>query len=329
MDVFITNKTALDFWRLQRRSGESHTYNPCQRKPPCQSPDSYVLRHGEAWGLSLPLDIMVSALSARRPSKAVRPHVCSKSLPGGAFVNAGNDLYVSSPEFCFFQMAGEYPLAKLIALGIELCGTYSQPDKASACERQEERQDEGQVDFDQLLYNLPHLTSKKKLQAFTDRMGGWIGQPQASKALRYISDGSGSPMETILFILLTLPYRYGGYALPMLELNGCVYPRKGGSPFAGRSFYRGVLLWREAGVVVEYNSDMIHANTDNMAMDAIHRGDLALCGISEISVTKRQLYSIELFDKVARQIASRIGKRLRYKDPGFLKVRQELRSVLF
>ena len=325
MDVFITNETAPDFWRLYRRSGENHTYTPSRRKPPCQSPDSYVLRHGQTWGLTLPLDIMVSAKSARRPSKAIRPHVCSKALPGGAFVNVSDGLYVSSPEFCFFQMAGEYPLGKLIALGIELCGTYSQPDKVSICERQDERQE----NFAEILYNLPHLTSKKKLQAFTDRIGGWFGQRQALQALRYISDGSGSPMETILFILLTLPYRYGGYGLPMPELNGCIYPKKGALPFAGKSFYRGDLLWREAGVVVEYNSDMVHANTDSIAMDAIRRGDLALCGISEVTVTKRQLYSIELFDKVARQIASRIGKKLRYKNPEFLKARQELRSVLF
>jgi hypothetical protein len=226
-------------------------------------------------------------------------------------------------------MASEYPLAKLITLGIELCGTYSQPDKASICEQQDAEQDEEQAKFVQPLYNLPKLTSKKKLQAFTERMGGWDGQRQAIKALRYISDGSGSPMETILFMLLTLPYRYGGYSLPTPELNGCIYPKKGALSFAGRKFYRGDLLWREAGVVVEYNSDMVHANADSIAMDAIRRGDLALCGISEITITKRQLYSIELFDKVARQVASRIGKKLRYKDPGFLKARRELRSVSF
>ena len=90
MDVFITNETAPDFWRLYRRSGENHTYTPSRRKPPCQSPDSYVLRHGQAWGLSLPLDIMVSAQSAGRSSKAIRSHVCSKALPGGAFVNVSN-----------------------------------------------------------------------------------------------------------------------------------------------------------------------------------------------------------------------------------------------
>jgi len=222
-------------------------------------------------------------------------------------------------------MVSEYPLAKLVKLGIELCGIYSQPDKASMCDKQDKEQDK----FAQSLYNLPYLTSKKKLQAFTDCMGGWSGQRQALKALRYISDGSGSPMETILFMLLTMPYRYGGYGFPMPELNGCIYPKKGVLTFAGRGFYRGDLLWREAGVVVEYNSDMVHANADSIAMDAIRRGDLALCGISEVTVTRRQLYSIELFDKVARQIAARIGKKLRYKDPGFLKARRELRSVLF
>ena len=50
---------------------ENHTYTPSLRKPPCQSTGSYVLRHGQAWRLSLPLDIMVSAKSVRRSLKAM------------------------------------------------------------------------------------------------------------------------------------------------------------------------------------------------------------------------------------------------------------------
>ena len=325
MVAFITNETALEFWRQHRRSRKSHTYSTCKRKLPCQSPTAYELRNGQAWGLTLPLDILVCAQSAKRPSKAVRPHVCSKPLPSGAFVNAGNGLYVSSPEFCFFQMAGEYSLAKLIALGIELCGTYSLLDKRTMCDK---RGDKHGSTYDQAQYNLSNLTNKKKLQAFAARMGGWSGQRQCLNALRYISDGSGSPMETILFMLLTLPHRHGGYGLPMPELNGCVYPKKGGLPFAGRSFYRGDLLWRDAGVVVEYNSDIIHANASSIANDAIRRNDLALYGIFEVTVTKEQIKSMVLFDKVARQIASGIGKKLRYKNPGFLEARRELRNAI-
>jgi len=321
MDVFFTNETALEFWRLQRRSQENRNYSPCRRMPPCEASASYAVRLGETWGLSLPLDIMVGERSARRPSKAVRPHVCSKPIANGSFVSVGDGLYLSSPEFCFFQMAAKYPLAKLIALGLEICGSYSLPGSAST------GGDRG--DLVQSLYDLPPLTSKKRLTAFSARMEGWIGHNQALKALRFIADDSASPMEAVLVMLLTLPYRLGGYGLPMPELNGSIYPKKRVSQFAGKSFYRGDLLWRDAGVVAEYNSDAEHASQNRISMDAIRRNDLSLCGIFEVTVTKKQIKSTELFDKVARQIAVRIGKELRYKEPEFSGARRELRSALF
>ena len=160
-------------------------------------------------------------------------------------------------------------------------------------------------------------------------MEGWIGHNQALKALRFVADYSASPMEAVLVMLLTLPYRHGGYGLPMPELNGSIYPKKRVSQFAGKSFYRGDLLWRDAGVVAEYNSDIEHASPDRIAIDAIRRSDLSLCGIYEVTVTNRQIKSMELFDKIAKQIAVRVGKELRYKEPEFLKARRELRSVLF
>jgi len=320
MDVFFTNETALEFWRLHRRSQENRDYSPCRRRLPCEASASYTVCLGEAWGLSLPLDIMVGDRNARRPSKAVRPHVCSKPVPSGAFVSVGDSLYLNSPEFCFFQMAAIYPLAKLIALGFEVCGSYSLPGNVL------EGGDRG--DSIQTIYDLPPLTSTKKLIAFSSRMEGWIGHNQALKALRFITDNSASPMETVLAMLLTLPYRLGGYGLPMPELNGSIYPKKNVSHFAGKGFYRGDLLWRDAGVVAEYNSDAEHASSNRIAMDAIRRNDLSLCGIFEVTVTKRQIKSIELFDKVAKQIAARIGKELRYKEPEFLKARRELRSIL-
>ena len=305
---------------MYRRSKENCVYRRCSRRPPDDSPDSYELKRGKTWGLSLPLDIMVGSLSARRPSKVVRPRVCSKPLPNGSFVDAGGGLYVSSPEFFFFQMALEYPLAKLIELGLELCGSYSMPSIDFA--------DKGQGDSEQALYNLPRLTSKKRLKAFAARMKEWPGHRLASKALQYITNDSASPMETILVILLTLPYRNGGYGLPMPELNGRIVPEKKAKRFLGRSFYRGDLLWRKAGVVAEYNSDLEHTGPERIAMDAIRRSDLDLCGISEVTVTKSQIKNEELFENVAKQLAAKIGKELRYKDPEFSKARNELRRDL-
>ena len=89
------------------------------------------------------------------------------------------------------------------------------------------------------------------------------------------------------------------------------------------------LLWRKAGIAAEYNSDLEHASPERIAADAIRLSDLELCGIHEVTVTIRQMRDEELFDNVARQIAAKIGKKLRYKEPGFSKARKELRSVLF
>jgi len=178
------------------------------------------------------------------------------------------------------------------------------------------------------VYNLPKLTSKKKLKAFAARMDGWRGHRKAIKALQYIADDSASPMETILAILLTLPYKYGGYGLPMPEMNGRIYPEKRAKKFSGREFYRGDLLWRKGGVVAEYNSDIEHASPDRIAKDAIRRTDLNLCGIHEVTVTKSQIRNTELLENVAKEIAARIGKRLRYKDPEFAKAHRELHNVL-
>lgn len=320
MDVFITNESALEFWRMRRCSKEILDYRKCARKPPSESSVSSVQHCGKAWGLTLPLDIMVGELGSRRPSKAVRPHVCSKPLPDGSFVDAGDGLYVGSPELCFFQMAGEYPLARLIALGIELCGSYSLPGTASG--------GAGQAASDQSPYNLPTLTTKRKLKAFVARMEGRPGYRNAIKALGYIADCSASPMETILFILLVLPYRYGGYGLPVPELNGRIDPEKGEKQFTGRSFYRGDLLWREAKVIAEYNSDLEHADPVKIAEDAIRRSNLDICGFQEVTVTKNQIKNLDLLDKVARQIAVRTGKYLRCKDQVFKKAQRGLLRVL-
>ena len=320
MEIFITHKSALEFWRLHRRRREKYDFRPCQKKLPDSSPTLSMLGQEGSWGLSLPLDIMVGSLSARRPSRAERPHVCSKPMPSGCFVNTDNGLYVSTPEFCFLQMASKYSLARLITLGFELCGSYSLSGKASAGNDQDAST--------KTMYDLPKLTSKKKLAAFVGRMKGWSGQRLATLAVQYIADGSASPMETTLAILLTLPYRYGGYGLPMPELNGRIDPEKNVKHFAGRSFYRGDLLWREAKIVLEYNSNLEHADSKRISKDAIRRSDLALCGISEITVTKEQVMSVMLLDRVAIQVSKRVKKELRYKNPSFSKARSKLRSEL-
>jgi hypothetical protein len=53
-----------------------------------------------------------------------------------------------------------------------------------------------------------------------------------------------------------------------------------------------------------------------------------LLGINVITVTNWQLHRLAEFDKVAKQLASYMDRRLRYKNPAFSNARIKLRKAL-
>ena len=249
-----------------------------------------------------------------------KAHVFSRTLPENAFLAFGGGVFVSSPELCFFQMAGKLELIKLIELGFELCGTYT-PSVIS-------QGGEGPTDLVKSQFNLPKLTDVKRLTSFVQRMEGVHGYKLASKALRYVADNSNSPMETILTMLMTLPYRLGGYGLPMPNLNHPVVPVKAVRRTTGRSHFRCDLFWPDKKLAVEYDSEEYHDNLKKMSEDAARRNTLTSLGLPPIIVTKQQLYSVFEFEKVAIQLARRLGKQLKHKKPGFAQARNSLRRSL-
>ena len=246
-------------------------------------------------------------------------HVFSGNTPYGCFIGAEgrlDGLRVSSPEFCFLQMAGYLSLAGLIELGYEFCGKYSMPAAGDA-----EAPSRG-------FYHREPLTSVKKISAFIARMPDFRGRKKAVRALRYLLEGSASPMETKLSMLLTLPYKLGGFGLPAPELNARVVPSKTAGKSSGRAFYVCDLFWADQNLAVEYDSDMFHTGSERIAEDSLKRNSLALMGVTVITVTTRQLYDSLEFEKAARTLANCLGKRLVFKNPGFAAAHLELRNQL-
>ena len=241
-------------------------------------------------------------------------------MPENSFHALGNGVFVSSPEFCFFQMADKLTLIELIELGFELCGTYT---PSVVCQGGEDPTTLAKSQF-----NLPKLTDVKRLTSLAQRMEGVHGYKLASKALRYVADNSNSPMETVLTMLLTLPYRLGGYGLPMPSLNHPVIPVKAVRRTTDRSHFRFDLFWPDKRLAVEYDSEEYHDNPKKMAEDAARRNALTSLGLPPIIVTKQQLYSVFGFEKVTIQLARKLGKQLKHKRPGFVKARNSLRKSL-
>lgn len=319
MKHFITHQSALEYWRRPSDVHVGIKHNPKRQKAPKMPTDTpSALQLAEVMHLTVPIDISVNNKSARRRQEAVRYHVAANDLPGNSVVSVRKGVGVSSPESCFLQMAEQLTLAELIALGLELCGSYSLYNH-----------NEPRDNTSQGFYSRPPLTTIKKLAAFVSKTEGRRGHKKAERSLRYIGDNSASPQETILSILLTLPYNLGGYGLPMPKLNARIVPKGAAKLSSSKRSYYCDLYWPEYMLAVEYDSDTYHTGAERIASDSKRRNALSKLGIVVITVTNQQISNSVEFEKDAKQIASSMGKQLRHKrTPGFRDTQHQLRKVL-
>ena len=218
---------------------------------------------------------------------------------------------MSTPEFCFLQMANRLSLARLIMLGYELCGTYVLVDKGPAPRR-----------------DAP-LTTVAKLRTFVEGASNARGRKKALRALRYVLDRSASPMESALAMLLCLPYGLGGYGLPEPRLNYRVDVPPSFRAMADRKHCACDQCWPESKLAAEYDSELHHADPERRESDARRRSTLITLGFTVVTVSKGQVMDSGAFNRLAHQLAKRLGKRLRYVDPGFTRAHLELRAELF
>lgn len=71
------------------------------------------------------IDVLVSSRNRRYKNKSMVFHNNCRSYPKSSFVKIQDEIFMSSPELLFCQMAETLNIAKLFLLGLELCGTYT------------------------------------------------------------------------------------------------------------------------------------------------------------------------------------------------------------
>ena len=201
------------------------------------------------------------------------------------------------PEYLFLQMAETMNFLDLLLLGFELCGTYFSGQGIDA--------------FASTSTASPRhkpFTRANKIARFLDSdvASQTKGIAQAAQASKFLLDNSDSPRESALALMLTLPRRLGGYALPRPLLN-----KRINSQLIRNDHFRCDLLWPKEGLAIEYDSDLHHVGAQKIAKDASRRDALALLGIQAITVTNKQFASMNEMDKVAHAVAKTLGIRQR------------------
>lgn len=267
-----------------------------------------------------PLEVLVRTGSERSRSKAVSARVWKGPIAPTAFRQVTSNIYVSSPEFVFLQLATRLGLPELVALGMELCGTYRRNVEVASLGTQSPCYITD--------YHQPPLSTPKRLRGFLNTMSSAPGAPQALKALDYVLPNSASPMETALYLLLCLPRRLGGYALPKPSLNPLIVLSKAGRRHTLRSSAKPDLYWRDAMLDLEFNSDEFHDETTR-TNDSMRRKALERMHVEVIELTTSELFDEGLLHATALRIALRLGKQLRPEGEGtFIEKRALLREAL-
>ena len=263
-----------------------------------------------------PLHIMVPHARMRPQSAIYAGHLCKTPLPINSIWYLSPEISVASPELTFVQMAAVLRLPELIALGMELCGTYRRNAiRPSAFESAKPK----------TLYDQPQLTTVQKLRDFISTAGRLNGIKEARKALKYVRDYSASPYETIIYLLLCLPRRLGGYALPEPELNPVITFSKRGRKHTVRHSARGDLFWRKAKLDLEYNGG---DHEETRAADSMRRKALERMGIEVIELTSDEVNNVKLFHATTLRIANSLDARIRV-ERDFIDRRDKLRYALF
>lgn len=191
------------------------------------------------------------------------------------------------------------------------------------------------------------LTTMELIAAYIEKSPKVRDIAKAKALLAYVIEGSRSPRESGLCMFMSLPARYGGYALGKAELNKKYFIRDGYNDGRKRKLrvlermpditltakaevgvdkVRAGLLPEVLTALVDYDSDAIHDGSDKIHKDAERRNELQLLnGVAYFTVTTDQASD---YEKLVR-LCERIRRKLhRNKRPVFNRAMNEKQRYL-
>lgn len=260
--------------------------------------DVFGLKKSEAKSVH----VTISDHDARIRNKGKEVHSCALDLPAGA-VTSLDGSSVASPELLFLELASKLSIHRLILLGLQLC---SHPADNSS---------------------IP-ITTKQKLTKFLEKTPGHRGCRKAIRAVKYVENGSASVMESLVYMILTLPHALGGYGLNGAVFNQEIKLNKEARLRLKQKNCFVDLYYRQAKLTVEYDSFTHHSTPAEQGKDKLRSEALKRQGVDVLHLTTIQLYDKDACRDFAHNLAQRLGKRIRIRTKRFDEIHKSLRELL-
>lgn len=146
-----------------------------------------------------PLYVAVPSDLSRIRARFFSCTIHSTGLPDDAFLDIGNGIQIASPELLFVEFATVMIPQVLVLLGYELTGRYSR--------------DASSPRLGPVTYGVSPLTTVEKIEDFMARCHGIPGLCSARKCIKYVSNNSWSPTESLIAAMAALQLRAWDMAL--------------------------------------------------------------------------------------------------------------------
>ena len=306
---------------------------------------------GELGLTSRPVDLVVPLQRMRSSGRGARFHVWGGVVPPNAFLRLG-DVLVSGSELVILQLcsaqgkldelldahasAVKAEMGTLAGLGIDEPPAIDHPLEWERTRRllaaatlmcEFAGTYRLVVDGRGVTYHAPRLSSLSELRTCVDAAGSTSGTRRARRVCDLAFDGSASPMETALAIMLTFPPELGGFGLPRPVLNRGINVSFCQGTLSDREVVTPDFLWESQRVALEYDSDEFHADRGERQLenDSARTNILSALGYRVFRATTWTMRSPERVALLARQLASALGVELEATTP----VRELRRRKLF
>ena len=229
-------------------------------------------------------------------------HVCELPLPRGAVIFE-NGIHVASPELVFLQLATYLDFHQLVLFGLQLC-SHTPGNNSKA------------------------ITTKRKLSNLLLKTKGHKGNIKAQCALQYIENGSASIMESIAFMILSLPNKYGGFGLNGVSLNYEILLKKKEREYFKQKRCFVDFYYKEERLAVEYDSFTHHNTAHAQGKDHIRKSVLESQGVLVMTLSTIQLFDESACTEFAQNLAKSLGKRIQIRTKKYYSAHKKLRSLL-
>lgn len=248
------------------------------------------------------VNFTISQRNARSLKKDRINHLCELQLPANAVV-LRHSIKVASPELLFLQLGCKLDIHRHILLGLQLCShPPGNPSEA--------------------------ITTKQKLKTFLAKTSGHRGHRRALRAIKYIEDGSASIMESMTYMVLTLPHALGGYGLDGAVFNHEIKLKNEAGKHLGQKRCFADLYYKTIKLAVEYESFAFHNSPAEQGKDVMRSAILERQGLEVMHLSTIQLYDKDACKYFAFNLASRLGKRIQIRTKKFDQMHRLLRTLL-